>query len=156
MEGSKVWINQNVKKKNSSSRNQKRSRNSRKEQEININQPKAKQVVSSQAVGAQTQQANIPSLLDSISQITKNIDLVKLRNHISDLNQVFEQVNGMIQQINQFKKPLSPTQAPSYRYPQQPINVMPPTFRHHPQQGTPYHQTRYHPHSVNGPYYPPQ
>jgi|GEM_PF-5203848 len=158
----KVWVNQEIRKKK---RMKARgiSGNRVKKEQGSSQQPKGKEVSNHQTVGT-NQATNIPSFLDTLSQLTKSVDLVKLKNQISDLNQVFEQVNGMIQNINQLNRPKSYPKGQSHPQNQgnqhqaqnspipHPPGFYPPQMYRHPYSGSiNYHSSYYQTHQ---PYYP--
>jgi hypothetical protein len=105
MDPSKVWINRDVhsKQKIGRKKNTKKTsrRNTSEVEQINTNKAK----VGTSVQGNHKAGSNNLSFLENLTKLTQELDLVKLKGQISELNQVFEQVNGVINQISQFQRP---------------------------------------------------
>lgn len=105
-----------------------------------------------------------PSFLETLSQITQSIDLLKIKEQMTEINKIFEQVNGFMSQINQLQGPpkhrMMPRPYPPFyhnnQHPPNQVNLL--TNRQHPstyQQHTPIHQQprpQSHPYNSSNPH----
>lgn len=98
---SNVWVNQKVKSNKRKYRQRKKKSSSVVHNQVNTTQKSA-------------QQHNVVSLLETFATIAKKVDLVNLRNQITEINQICEQVNGIMQHLGQMNRP-----------PQPPYNALP-------------------------------
>lgn len=135
MSSSKVWVNQEfVDQKRRIKKNKKErysvSREKVKAAKETPNKSKATKV-SHEPINQGT--PNLLETLGKLSTMAQNMDLAKIRNQLTEINQIVDQVNGVIQgfqQQNSSSYPLPYTQQSMYS--QQNPRYQPPYGKQHP------------------------
>jgi hypothetical protein len=165
MDSSKVWINQGIQ-----SRSEERNRKRKTEKRVHDKKHAAKQISSEgrarmQSNSSPSTPAATPSLLEAITTMAQSVDLVKLRSQITELNQIFDQVNGVIEKWNHIQRPprkdpqREGTPSPKggqyqYQYPPQSSYPYFNPRRSQDNNMTPFSNYSQHPYHSNYPYYP--
>lgn len=104
MEQSQEWVNSKYIKKQVKPR-KKRAVQKRNNGGTAINAAKRRMAPPSAATTARSQ-SKAPSFLETISSISQKIDLPRIKSQLSEVNEIVHQVGGVIEQINQWRRPV--------------------------------------------------
>lgn len=144
MSSSKVWVNEEfVGQKRRIKRVKKKRYSVPREKVTAVEETKEVpyKSKSTKATRASHQSTNLlnegnPNLLDTLGRLStmaQKLDLVKIRNQLTEINQIVDQVNGVIQGFQQHNRnsyELPYIQQP--KYPQQNVSYQPPHGKQHP------------------------